>query len=44
MRQPNGDIVHVQCNAKQREEINDNSDVNGVNGTETVSDPLSNQV
>lgn len=41
MRQPNGDIEHVQCNFEQREDINN---TNGVNGTATVSDPLSNNI
>ena len=43
MRQPNNDIVHAHCGSGHREEINNNSGVNGVNGTETVSDPLRNQ-
>jgi hypothetical protein len=41
MRQPNGDIEHVQCNFEQREDINN---TNGVNGTATISDPLSNNI
>ncbi|GBB97017.1 hypothetical protein RclHR1_00290015 [Rhizophagus clarus] len=40
MRQPNGDIEHVQCNLEQREDDN----TSGVNSTATVSDPLSNHV
>ncbi|RIA94527.1 vacuolar sorting protein 39 domain 2-domain-containing protein [Glomus cerebriforme] len=43
MRQPNGDIVHVDCNSEQKDGINNDSGVNSVNGTATVSDPLTNQ-